>query len=180
MFPKTIYLFRNIRYSSVLFLLILLLTACTPAPAPHNYLLFFTEITVSPDPLIGQVATLHLEFISDYDQPVATVDIDLPEGIQLVKGDLNWKGSLTAHQPQTHDISICAEFQRVYSIGINGNLWTAEGDGLFTSPRYIYLDVSQTHAQVAEYSTDLIRPTNTNGPTMAPTALPQDWVSPCP
>lgn len=182
MFLKTIYLFRNKRWlSSVFLLLFLLLTACTPAPAPHNYLLFFTEITVSPDPLIGQVATLHLEFSSDYDQPVATVDIDLPEGVQLVKGDLKWKGSLTANQPQTHDISICTSYPGEWWIDITGRLREGQYAG-FLEPRTVLLAVTQTNAQVftSENYAEFVRPTSTFGPAILPTALPGDWVSPCP
>ncbi len=182
MLHKMIRTFRNKHYSSVLFLLILLLTACTPAPVSHRYLLFFTEITVSPDPLIGQVATLHLEFISDYDQPLTTVDIYLPKGIQLVKGELAWKGSLTANQPQTHDISICVSYPGEWWIDITGRLWTAEDDAGFLEPRTVFLNVGQSNAEVFtdENYADFIRPTPTFGPAILPTALPVDWVSPCP
>jgi hypothetical protein len=161
MFLKIVLSFRNKSWpSGILLLLLFFLAAC--AADPSRTLLKFTEVTISPDPLIGQVATLHLEFISDYDQPLTTVDIYLPEGIKLVKGDLNWKGSLTANQPQTHDISICTEFQGNYKIGITGRLWIAEDHARFTEPRFVFLDVTQTNVQVD------------------PTALPQDWVSPCP
>ncbi|HNB55054.1 MAG TPA: hypothetical protein PK530_24100 [Anaerolineales bacterium] len=180
MFLKMIHLFRNKRYSIVLFLLILLLTAC--APAPSSTLLKFTEITVSPDPLIGQVATLHLEFISDYDQPLATVDIYLPEGIKLVKGNLAWKGSLTANQTQTHEIAICTSYPGEWWIDITGRLWVAEGNALFTEPRTVLLNVAQSNAEVVmdKNYADFVRPTPTFGPAILPTALPIDWVSPCP
>jgi hypothetical protein len=167
------------RWLPALFSLALLaLSACAPSP---RYLLFFTEITVSPEPQIGQAATLHLEFISDYDQPLATMDIYLPKGIQLVQGELTWEGSLAANQPQTHDISICTEFQGNYHIGITGRLRTGQYAG-FLEPRTVILDVSQTNAQVftSENLADRIIPTSTFGPAVLPTALPQDWVSPCP
>jgi len=182
---KTLYFFTSPTYTRrwllALFVLALLaLSACAPS---QRYLLFFTEITVSPEPLIGQVATLHLEFISDYDQPLATVDIYLPEGVKLVEGDLTWEGSLTANQSQTHDISICTEWQGNYHIGITGRLRTGQYAG-FLEPETVVLDVTQTNAQVftSENYADFlrVRPTSTFGPAILPTALPQDWVSPCP
>jgi len=161
-------------------LILLLLSACSTRRPP----LQITEATVSPEPRIGQVATLHIEFMSPYDEPLTTLEIFLPEGVKLVKGDLTWKGSLTANQPQTHDISICTEYQGNYKIGITGQLWIAEDHAGFLEPRKVILVVSQTDAQVVtdENYPDFLRvqPTSTFGPAILPTALPGDWVSPCP
>ncbi|GAB4580459.1 MAG: hypothetical protein Fur0022_32000 [Anaerolineales bacterium] len=179
MFLKMIHTFRNKRWlTSVLLLLFLLLTACAQSRVP----LEITEATVSPEPLIGQIATLHIEFVAPTDESLTTLEIFLPEGVKLVKGDLTWKGSLIANQPQTHDISICTEFQGNYWISIVARLWEAEDDFKFIAPETVVLDITQTDAQVVtskNYS-DLVRPTSTFGPAILPTALPGDWVSPCP
>ena len=164
--------------SGVLLFLIILLTACAQSRPP----LEITEATVSSDPFIGQVATLHIEFMAPTDEPLATLEIFLPEGVKLVKGDLTWKGSLTANQPQTHDIAICTQFQGNYWIRMRARSWEAEDDFKYTGEEIVVLDVTQTNVQVVtskNYS-DLVRPTSTFGPAILPTALPVDWVSPCP
>ncbi|HNB52008.1 MAG TPA: hypothetical protein PK530_08705 [Anaerolineales bacterium] len=140
-----------------------------------------TEATVSPDPLIGQVAILHIEFVSQDDEPETTLEIFLPEGIKLVKGDLTWKGSLTATQPQTHEISICTLYEGLWWIKMRARPWEAENDFKYTKEAGLILEVTQTNADVTTtenfYYT---QPPDTPGPRILSTALPVDWVSPCP
>ena len=88
-------------------LLILFLNACTPSTAP----LQLTDISISPDPIIGQTATLHIEVMSKYDEPDAAIIVDLPPGVKLMDGELLWEGSLTANQPQSHELSICVLYE---------------------------------------------------------------------
>lgn len=63
-------------------------------------------MVVSPDPAISQPSTLTVEFITTRDEPRATLDIQLPQGIEILSGDLHWEGSLTAGQTQSHTIAI--------------------------------------------------------------------------
>lgn len=86
---------------------IIALGACSPPSFP----LEITEISVLPEPILGQVATLHIAVMSTKDEPDATILVDLPEGVKLVEGELVWKGSLTANQVQTHEVSICVLYE---------------------------------------------------------------------
>jgi len=95
-------------------LLILFLNACTPSIAP----LQITDISISPDPIIGQTATLHIEVMSKYDEPDAAIIVDLPPGVKLMDGELLWEGSLTANQPQTHELSLCVLYEGDWRLNI--------------------------------------------------------------
>lgn len=95
-------LFAFLKFGS-LFLLIIGLNACKRVP-PHPVI---TEAFISPDPIVGEIVTLHIEAVSGKDEHDATIDILLPEEINLVAGDLGWHGYLTANQPKVHEVSIC-------------------------------------------------------------------------
>ena len=91
-----------------------LLGGCMASTAP----LQITNISVTPDPIIGQIATLRVEVISKYDEPNAAIIIDLPPGIKLMGGNPLWEGSLKANQPQTHEISICVLYEGNWRLDI--------------------------------------------------------------
>jgi hypothetical protein len=104
---------RRQRWLFTLALILLLSSACAPQ-AP----LQITDISVTPDPLIGQTATLHIEVMSKFDEPEAAIIVDLPPGVKLMGGDLLWEGSLTANQPQSHEISLCVIYEGDWRLNI--------------------------------------------------------------
>ena len=83
--------------------ILLWLSACTPPRQP----LGITALSVSPEPIVGRIATLHIEVMSTHDEPDTRIEITLPAEINLVKGSLTWKGALIANRPQVHELSIC-------------------------------------------------------------------------
>ena len=83
--------------------ILLWLSACTPPRFPIE----LTALSISPEPIVGRVATLHVEAKSDRNEPDARIEITLPAEINLVKGSLTWKGALIANRPQVHELSIC-------------------------------------------------------------------------
>ena len=105
-----------------LFLVLFVLAACTPATAP----LQITNISVTPDPVIGQTVTLRVEVMSRYDEPDAAIIIDLPPGVKLMDGELLWQGSLKANQPQTHEIAICVLYEGDWRLWIAAQSQVAE------------------------------------------------------
>ena len=64
-----------------LFAILLVLSACTQTEFPIR----LTNITVTPDPVVGQVVTLHVEAVSTKDELDATILVDLPDGVKLVE-----------------------------------------------------------------------------------------------
>jgi len=83
--------------------ILLWLSACTPPRQP----LGVTALSVSPEPIVGRIATLHIEIMSTHNEPDARIEITLPAEINLVKGSLTWKGALIANRPQAYELSIC-------------------------------------------------------------------------
>lgn len=147
---KIVHISLNKRWLfGALFLLLFCLTAC-PATLPIE----ITNITVKPAPLIGQVANVRFEFMSTEDEPDTTLEIVLQDGVKLVSGDLIWQGSLTANQIESHEISICTQFEGVWRI--QGVLWSdlATG-GSYEVAESVFLEVSDNTARVLnayEYS----------------------------
>jgi hypothetical protein len=86
-----------------LVLLITGLNACKRVP-PHPVI---TEAYIRPDPIVGEIVTLHIEVMSGEDEDDVTIGALLPDEINLVAGELEWHGSLKANQSQAHEMSIC-------------------------------------------------------------------------
>jgi hypothetical protein len=99
----------------LLWLALFMLSACSQPPTP----LTIATVSASPEPVVGQVVTLHIEIMSDSDEPDAAIYVRLPEGVKLVAGDATWKGSLAAKQPRAHEISICVLYPGEWPIRIN-------------------------------------------------------------
>lgn len=93
---------------------LLVLGACTSSRAP----LKISNISVHPDPIIGQTVTLSVEVVSSRDEPEAYIIIGLPPGVKHMGGDLSWEGSLSFNQPQSHEISICVLYEGDWRLGI--------------------------------------------------------------
>lgn len=85
----------------------LLLSACSQAGVP----LQITNVSVSPEPVVGQIVTLNVEIMSTNDEPDVTFTVntleDLGNKLHLVSGETEWAGSLTANQPRAFQFSIC-------------------------------------------------------------------------
>ena len=97
----------------VIGLILATLTACESKP------LEVTDISVHPDPVIGQTATLRVEIMSINDEKDVTINITLPDGVKLMSGDLEWKGSLIANQPQAHELELCVLYEGDWSLYIS-------------------------------------------------------------
>ena len=151
----------------------LFLSACTPPGFP----LKIRGISVSPEPIIGQVATLHVEVMSTDDEPDATILIELPEGVKLVDGDLMWQGTLTANQPLTHEVSICVLYEGDWRLRIVAHSQLSEDSS--------YQDAESLHIQSTTESARAIlgsdyRITQPPGGFDIPTPLPETPPAVCP
>ena len=97
----------------VIGLILVTLTACEGKP------LQVTDVSVHPDPTIGQTATLRVEIMSIDDEKDVTIIVTLPDGVKLMSGELEWKGSLTAKQPQAHELELCVLYEGDWSLYIS-------------------------------------------------------------
>jgi hypothetical protein len=83
-----------------------ILVACSPATFP----LRISDISVFPQPIVGTQSRMSVEVVSSQDEPDVTVTADLPKGIVLVRGDSEWRGSLSAHKPIRLSLDICVVY----------------------------------------------------------------------
>jgi hypothetical protein len=97
----------------VIGLILVTLTACEGKP------LQVTDVSVHPDPVIGQTAALRVEIMSIDDEKDVTIIVTLPDGVKLMSGELEWKGSLIANQPQTHELELCVLYEGDWSLYIS-------------------------------------------------------------
>jgi hypothetical protein len=99
--------------------LLTLITCLSSACTPSSFPLELTQITVTPDPIVGQIVILHIEVMSTRDEKDAIIRVTLPEEVKLVEGELIWEGQLLANQPQVHELSICVEQEGNWRVWIS-------------------------------------------------------------
>lgn len=103
---------------------VIALTACTPPRFP----LQITDLSATPEPVVGQTVTLYIEIMSTKDEPNTTIEVYLPEAVKLMDGDLVWQGSLTANQPQAHEVSVCVLFEGDWRVEVESRSYQSEND----------------------------------------------------
>jgi len=110
-------------------LTLVLLSACTPAGQP----LQITNVSVSPEPVVGQIVTLDVEIMSTDDEKDVTFTLDTLEShgnkIHLVAGDPEWQGSLTANEPQSFQFSVCVLQEGSWPIRLRAISYLPDGNG---------------------------------------------------
>ncbi|MFZ6026085.1 MAG: hypothetical protein ACOYYS_00100 [Chloroflexota bacterium] len=117
---------------TVLSLFVCCVALCVNACSPSGNPLKITAVSISPEPLVGRISTLHIEVSSAEDQPEVwfTVNFLLKElnnRVYPVSGTTNWRGSLAANQPRAFDVDICVWEEGSWPIAISVDR-TAEGD----------------------------------------------------
>lgn len=105
-----------------------------------------TNWSITPAPIVGQVATLHIEFSSTEDEDDVRINIALPAGVSLVSGSTTWQGALSANQTRLHDLSI-----RVLSAGdwplIISAVSQLSTDSSYGDSKFLYLQSRISSAQ---------------------------------
>ena len=105
-----------------------MLSACDPANVP----LQFTSVSVSPEPIVGQIVTLDVQIMSIQDESQVTFTLKTLEQdgnkLQLVFGEPEWTGLLTANQPQSFQFSICVWQAGSWPIRIRAVLRLPDGN----------------------------------------------------
>jgi len=110
-------------------LAVVVLSACTSVDQP----LHITNVSVSPNPIVGQVVTLEVEVTADNDEPNVTFTVDTLESagnkIHLVSGNSQQQVSLVAHQPQTFQLEVCVIQEGSWPIEIRAVARHPDGSG---------------------------------------------------
>jgi hypothetical protein len=151
------------------------INACSPPKFP----LQITDISVNPDPVIGQTATLHVEVMSTEDEPDTSIYVLLPKGVRLVEGQDSWKGSLKANEPQTLDLGICVLYDGDWRIEVIATSILSE-DSSYSDIDTLHLIVSAKTATVVSGGEYRYAQPQQKGPLLAPIPLPPGWDTVCP
>jgi hypothetical protein len=145
-------------------IIFILLTACA-APTRHPVI---TEAYIKPDPVVGEVVTLHIEVLSGKDAADVTIAALLPDEINLVAGDLEWHGSVKANQPQTHEMSIC-----VLRPGENWQIYVGVSSQLSETGSIGDSEILNVKSTTDSASVILGKDYRVSGPANALTAIPE-------
>ncbi len=79
------------------------------------------DATISPEPNVGRDVTLHIEmYARSGDHPNATLEVYLPEGIELVSGDLSWEGAIAEGETVAFDLTISVITEGEWPIDVVG------------------------------------------------------------
>lgn len=95
---------HNTRLTQLLFvsLILSILGACSPPGSPIS-----VTASISPDPIVGQEVTLHVEVLAaGRDLPDTQVLISVPSGVELLDESLPWHGALQQDTPQVFDLKM--------------------------------------------------------------------------
>jgi hypothetical protein len=149
----------------------LLLAACS---IPPSFPLKITDVSASPDPVVGKVVELSVEVESSRDEEDVTILIQPPEAIQLVDGDLTWNGSLQSGEPFTHRVSLCTLYEGDWRIHVTVFSRFGPDDTYGDSETMHFISTHQSGEAIPGYAYRIDQPSPFPAPTAKPVAAPAD------
>jgi len=149
----------------------LLLTTCS---IPPSFPLKITELSATPDPIVGKVVVLSVEVESSKDEEDVTILIQPPEAIQLIDGDLSWNGSLQAGKPFTYMISLCTLYEGDWRIHVSVFSQFGPDDTYGDSETMHFISTRQSGEAVPGYAYTIDQPSPFPPPTTTPVVAPAD------
>jgi hypothetical protein len=100
------------------------------------------DLSISNAPALNETAELTCTIASVFDAPNTTAQITLPDGFELVSGDLSWQGDIAPNGQESFNFSI-----RTVETGN----WTIEADaGYFPDENSWYGDTDRLYVSVSE------------------------------
>jgi len=134
--------------SLFLFAFALYITACSLLPQAENtahHPLYISELWVSDSPEIGKDVVIHMTVTAPIDHPDLYMRIDLPEGVMLKSGDLEWTGSLAADGKVSHEVTVCTLAKGVWRIPVR-TVSTFAPDDHMADTDTLYFNISDEQA----------------------------------
>lgn len=65
------------------------------------------EAEVSPEPIVGEIATLHIDALSSQCSGDGLLSITPFNNINIIEGELEWRGNVKAGEPFVHELTFC-------------------------------------------------------------------------
>jgi len=162
---------RELRGNPLFLSAFLLLTACS---VPPSFPLKITDLSATPDPIVGKVVVLSVEVESSKDEEDVTILIQPPEAIQLIDGDLTWNGSLQAGKPFTYRVSLCTLYEGDWRIHVSVFSRFGPDDTYGDSETMHFISTKQSGEAVPGYAYTIDQPSPFPPPTTTPVAAPAD------
>ena len=85
-----------------------------------QYPVYFRNIYVSPQPVVGQISKLYVEIASKQDESEVDFKVDFLEKygnkIHLISGITDWHGDLSANQPKIFVMEICVTQEGIWPV----------------------------------------------------------------
>lgn len=106
-----------------------------------------TGVTVTPEPKVGQPATLRVEFSSYENEADVRLIVQLSAGIKQMGGSLEWQGSLVANQSQSHEVPICVLYEGDWEIYIAARSQKS-ADSSYGDSKSFFIRSTDSSAQV--------------------------------
>lgn len=119
---------------------IVLVSGCIQGNTPATSTGITSKLEISKAPALNENAEITLTVTTIRTAPTASAKITLPEGFELVSGDLNWNGGLVENQPLQLKVTVKA--------AKTGN-WTIFGGGPGEGD-YLYITVNEDSASISE------------------------------
>ena len=149
------------------------LSACTSPQSPMT-----VKASISPAPIVGQAVTLRVEITTSRDAPNTTLQMTLPQGVELMSGDANWQGDIKVGESTTIDLVIRVNQAGDYVIDAYAFARITSESG-FGGGKTLYVNSAADHATVTE-DVDMPQPTypaisidtRTAGPVVTATPSP--------
>lgn len=101
-------------------------------------------LSLSDKPLLNTPVTLTLSFKSILDAPNTSAKIELPEGFELVNGNLEWQGDLKENENQKIEVVVKSTKGGYYQL--NSSVISKQQDSTLGDNDIIYVEVSQNDA----------------------------------
>ncbi len=118
---------------------IILVSGCVQGNTPTTSTGITSKLEISKAPALNENAEITLTVTTIRTAPTASAKITLPEGFELVSGDLSWKGELVENQP----LQLKATVKAVKT----GN-WTIFGGAGYGD--YLYITVNEDSASISD------------------------------
>lgn len=150
MFGNKIKVFSNfvVTFLVVFLVLATVLLGCSTPDIPPSAPIE-VGLSISNAPALNETAELTCTITAVFDAPNTTAQITLPDGFELVSGDLSWQGDIAPNGQESFNFSIRTVETGNWTIEADAGYFITE-DSWYGNVDYIYISVSEETAWVSK------------------------------
>lgn len=129
------------------------------------------NVTVYPEPVVGQVVDLHVEITSMREKDLVKLKLEVPPTIHVVSGDTTWQGAMAANQIQSLDVSLCVIQEGSFPMTVYMSSWSSGGIGTGGNSEIIGIHSTINSGELIRETKEMIRYSQTDEATKYSTPL---------